>query len=128
MEQCFYLNNPVKCGSKGNSPTLVQKEHDTWDEYDHRNHEVREMGSGESDVAHLRIGRPIWESNTKTFVTNNTSPWNYQVTIYKYRIKCPNKGCKMINWLELDTNTPCTSCASVLRAVLETPDYTIEVN
>lgn len=41
-------------GCIGYTSSLVEKEHDIWDEYDHRNHGEKNMGGGESDGHYFR--------------------------------------------------------------------------
>lgn len=99
------------------------------------------MGSGESDVAHIKVAAMI-DNKTNSLPTSNfgyynnewdkywgnsTYTWTYPTTIYKYQVRCPKRGCKTFNWLELDKTTPCTECGSKLRAVSDTPDFTIPV-
>lgn len=96
------------------------------------------MGSGESDIRYIKIDT----SNTVTttgsivkdsyYIDSGTSNWNYNwwtypTVIYKYQVRCPKRGCKTFNLLELDTTTPCTNCGSKLRAVADIPDFTIPV-
>lgn len=44
---CYYGDELIPC-SKYN-PSLVAKEHDTWDKFDHRNHEERPMSMSDYD-------------------------------------------------------------------------------
>jgi len=107
-----------------------------------------EMGSGESD-ARLMAGavnevkvvpvsptvtKPIFQNNiirtgTNTSWDNYTSgyTWTYTTNVYLYQIKCPQKTCRKMNWLELDKITPCNNCGSKLKAVSEIADFEVKV-
>lgn len=58
---------------------------------------------------------------------STTYNWTYTNTIYLYQVRCPRKGCRRYNWLELDKITPCSNCGSELKAVSKKPDFEIEV-
>lgn len=85
------------------------------------------MGSGEADAIrdiaitntkntlYNTLTYPYYDSTTTT--TPFTSTWTYGTYIYLYQIKCPKRGCKTNNWLELGKVTPCIECGSKLRAV-----------
>lgn len=62
-----------------------------------------------------------------TTPVTNVSNWtvSYPTYIYMYQIKCPK--CKTMNWLKLDTITPCTKCEAKLKAVSEQAEYEIAV-
>lgn len=102
------------------------------------------MGSGESDIRYItvdtsnttaRTGQITkdYYNPTKTWdntfwVDSNYSWWAYPTVIYKYQVRCPKRGCRAYNWLELDTTTPCVKCGSKLRATADIPEFTIPVN
>ena len=54
--------------------------------------------------------------------------WSYPATVYMYQVKCPKRGCKTTNWLELDKISPCKKCGSNLKAVSMKADFEIEVD
>lgn len=104
------------------------------------------MGSGEDSVHHLKvhldettsaISSTTYDTVTQGNTSNNLAYYNnwpyswyinYPSVIYKYEVKCPQRGCKSRNWLELDTTTPCTKCGAKLRAVADVPDFTIPIS
>ncbi len=69
---------------------------------------------------------PITPYTTGTF--GNTFDW-YTVTspVYMYQIKCPKRGCKKMNWLQLDKIAPCANCGMKLKAVAEKADAEITI-
>lgn len=112
------------------------------------------MSSGESDA--YALAKTLTQSNdydysvtvrentwsdipTKTIVngnytvgtTSNWSDYNYFTTwpsvVYYYQIRCPKKGCKVYNWVELDKVKPCYKCGSRLKAVSEQVDFEVPV-
>jgi len=99
------------------------------------------MGGGESDVAHLRVTttdkgvsahykftNTDWDEGWASPTTTGTSTYVYSPTVvYKYQIRCPKKGCKTFNWLELNKIEPCTACGARLRAVDDDSDFTISI-
>lgn len=110
------------------------------------------MGSGEGDVAYLKV-TPIdnnvinnsintgtstgdlgsfdspsyWPIGTGTYTWPTYYYYNWSSPIYLYQIRCPKTGCKKFNWLQLDIITPCTNCGARLKAVSEQPDFTVAV-
>lgn len=70
-----------------------------------------------------------WTWNDATGITTypyyNFYTWTN--TVYLYQVRCPRKGCRRYNWLELDKITPCSNCGSELKAVSKKPDFEIEV-
>jgi hypothetical protein len=65
--------------------------------------------------------------NISTSNTIDYNWWVYPQTIYMYQVRCPKRGCKTDNWLQLDTITPCKKCGSHLKAVSMKADFEIEV-
>ena len=95
------------------------------------------MSGGESDAVKFDY-KIITIPNTSTishgYYPTTTAPisntyW-YGNTIYKfkYQIQCPAKTCKTMNWMELDTITPCAKCGLKLKAVSEQADFEVEVS
>lgn len=137
MTQCYYRDELIEDCSRYSS-SLVEQEHDIWDKYDHRNHEQRKgelMGSGESDVYSVTIGTTnntgdYWKPSSTYKLDNsytNLSYW-YPNTIYMYQIRCPKRGCKKMNWAQLDVITPCRNCGARLKAVSDQPDFIVPVD
>lgn len=62
-------------------------------------------------------------------VSNNLGYWWYSTPeyIYLYQVKCPKRGCKANNWLQLDRVTPCTKCGAKLKAVSDKVDFEIPI-
>lgn len=84
------------------------------------------MGSGEGDaIRDVKVWNnnsnatntyPLGQSYTWPSTTTNMQ-WSYSTPVYYYQIKCPKRGCKTYNWLELNKVKPCTNCSSKLRAI-----------
>jgi len=92
------------------------------------------MSGGESDaVKYVPVSNyvPFTPTIEPYPYTGNTTTsnilYNYTSTIYKYQIKCPGRGCKTFNWLEIDKISPCVKCGLKLKAVSEQADFEIEV-
>ena len=66
-----------------------------------------------------------WSQVTTTWPT--TYYWSYPYTKYMYQLTCPKRGCKTLNWCELDQTTTCKKCKSQLKAVSKKADFEIEV-
>lgn len=60
-----------------------------------------------------------------------TAPYtiSWSTTVYLYQVRCPKRGCRKMNWLQLETVTPCAGCGSKLRAYKESTaaDFDIPV-
>lgn len=71
----------------------------------------------------------FWVGDNTTWPTYNwPTYWTNIVYIDRYQIRCPRKGCRRYNWLELDKITPCVNCGSELKAVSKKADFEIEVD
>lgn len=93
------------------------------------------MGSGEGDaIRNVYVPTVTQPANqmywTDTTTTSNTFDytWTYSTKIYMYQVKCPKRGCKKMNWLELDKITPCRNCGVKLKAVSEQADFEVPVD
>lgn len=157
---CFYRGRIVE-GCSRYSSSLIEKEHDIWDKWDHRNHDfndgepIGDSIEGENKMVYeVNISGPTMGQSSDavqdttgnlTVNTINTSSsfyvgtgtvttwpyynttWTYTNTVYLYQVRCPRKGCRRYNWLELDKITPCSNCGSELKAVSKVADFEIEV-
>jgi hypothetical protein len=98
------------------------------------------MGSGEADVSHLKITAtnktadsnfyPVKDYDPNWYIPSTTANYIYSYTypVYKYQVRCPKRGCRQYNWLELEKITPCYNCGAKLKAVTEEPDFVIPVH
>lgn len=92
------------------------------------------MSGGESDAI-----REVWVTNTDTANTANITStyypstyypsytYTYPSTIYMYQITCPKRGCRVMNWGQLDHIITCKGCGSKLKAVSQTVDFEVPV-
>lgn len=93
------------------------------------------MGSGESDVKYIGVDTTSTAGDwQKYFTAPSTAQWSpsyttyYTSPIYMYQVRCPKRGCRKMNWMQLDIITPCKNCGAKLKAVSEVPEFTIPVD
>jgi hypothetical protein len=68
-----------------------------------------------------------WCNHSSTYVYSWPDTYTYYGNHYFYQIKCPKKGCKSFNWLEIDVIKSCYNCGSKLKAVSNHADFEIPV-